>query len=448
MMVNSHPEPMRGPLARVRAAAPGGMLRAVVHLTGADALSAGLGVLIWVVAARQLELAEIGTAAAVISLAALLGNVSTLGLGLALTRYRHVDQAAYPALLGGSLLIATGLGALLAAGTIVLIAPFVLEGQSAAALDPAWLVLMVVGGSWCGILDAVAVAEGDAVAVLLRTGLVSILRVVLLVAVVTSGRAMFVSAAAAVAVSVLPAAWRRRVVLYRALLVRPRVPRTFLTYTLRHYFVTWIFNAPTYLLPIITVSVLGAHVAGSIVLGWSGAFLLSGIGDAAAAALTAEGSRQPTEIGMAHRRIMLFVSPVLVLSVGAALLGADLLPLLFGARFDATAILAFRLFALAAIPYLAVTTAVGRLRVAERTPLLLLIAAGSGILTCAAISWLEPWAGAASPGWAYLAANCAAAVPALAVLFGLWRQNGDLRDTASTVLNPPTSATVRKQGAK
>lgn len=439
---------MRGPLARVAAAAPGGMLRAVVHLTGADALSAGLGVLIWVVAARQLELEEIGAAAAVISLAALLGNVSTLGLGLALTRYRHLDHQAYPALLGGSLLTATGLGALLAVGTIVVITPFVREGQSAAALDPVWLLVMVVSGSWCGILDAVAIAEEDAVAVLIRTGLVSVLRVVLLVAVVTSGRAMFVSAAAATAVSVLPAAWRRRVILSRALRVRPRVPRAFLTYTLRHYVVTWIFNAPTYLLPIITLSVLGARVAGSIVLGWSGAFLLSSVGDAAASALVAQGSRQPIDVGAAHRRIVLFVGPVLLLMVAAALLGADLLPLVFGARFDAAAILAFRLFALAAIPYLAVTTAVGRLRVTERTPMLLLIATTSGILTCAAIAWLEPWAGAASPGWAYLAANCVAGVPALAVLFGLWRQEGALRDTTSSVLNQPTSAPVKKEGVK
>jgi O-antigen/teichoic acid export membrane protein len=399
-----------------RGRAPLRSLRSISYLVASNGLSAGLGILIWVAAARRLELAAIGAAAIAISIAALLANVSTLGLGMALTRHRHGDNDAFPGLLGGSLVLVTVTALTLSVGASVLIAAAHTAGASDLFLEPVWLTIAVIATAWCGLFDAVAIAEGDARAVMARSAATNLLRLVLLLIVVTDGRGMFVTAALAMSASLLVSAAMRRVTLRRVLHARPCLPRWLVAYALRHYLVTWIFNTPLYLVSVITGAVFGSAAAGSINLAWNSAFLLSTVGDATATVLLAEGARAPLGLDAAHRRLVSIVGVSMVAMVAVAVAGADLLGLVFGQRFDDVAVLSFRLFALAAIPYLFVTTAVARLRIERRPRLLVLLAVISGLGTCVGIVVLSRLAGVSSAGWAYLLASAAAAVPAFSLL--------------------------------
>jgi O-antigen/teichoic acid export membrane protein len=394
-----------------REAAPSRMLRSVGYLTAASCLNAGLGILFWVIAARRLDIGEVGSGAAAISLAALLANFSTLGMGLALTRHRHADPDKFASLLGGTLVMVSALSFLIAGGAslVLPILGHLLGGLP--GLEPQWLMVGIIAGAWCGIMDALAIAEGDAKAVLLRNGVTNLVRLALLATVVADGTDLFATSAFALAISLPLAAWRRRNIVAHMVRIRPRVQLAFVRYALGHYAVTWIFNTPQYLVPVLTLAVLGPRVAGAVVLAWNGAFILSTVGDAAASALVAEGARDPKHVGAAHRRIAAIVGAVLLCLVPVALVAASFLPLVFGARFDETAVTAFRLFALASLPYLVVTTAVGRLRVEAAPGLILVIATTSGLLTCLLIVLLAGLGGAA-PGWAYLLANLVAAIPA------------------------------------
>jgi hypothetical protein len=103
----------------------------------------------------------------------------------------------------------------------------------------------------------------------------------------------------------------------------------------------------------------------------------------------------------------------LVALVLVAVVFADVLRVLFGSAFNTTSVTTFRLLAVAAIPYLVVSTGVARLRVETRPSRLLLIVVLSGPGSVLAIWPLAQLIGPTSVGWAYLLANSVAMVPAV-----------------------------------
>ncbi len=396
------------------------MLRLVAYLVSTQGLSSFLGLVYWAMAARLLTLGEVGRAAATLALISFVASTSNFGLGVALTRYRHRSDWDYPRLAGSALAAAT-LMALVLSGLVSALYPaggdrgLVLASW---AFVPATIIALI-----CNMLDSLSVADADGAGVLLRSGTAALGKLVLLVLLVHDDAAMVVTTMTSVLVSAL-IVWPRRRRSVRLSISMPRLPPTLIGYALQQYVVTWLYNLPNYLFPVLALALLGPDVAGYVALAWGGAALLSSVGDAAGTALLTAGSRDRGSLGAQHRRAFLRVGAGLAAAVAVAVAAAPVLSLVFGPRFDANAIALFRLIVVASLPYLLVATTLGRLRALDRSFASALLGSLSGLGACVGLIILAPLAGPLAPGWAYLFANVGAALVSVRMLKSMRTPHG------------------------
>lgn len=386
-----------------------------VYLIGTQGLTSLLGFAYWVVAARKLSPDALGVVAASVSLIAFLSSLATLGLGTGLVRNRAAPN--YASIARGSLWAALGLT--IALSTVYAGAASLLPslGWPPLPFSPWWLVLATPPGLICGLLDAMGLAERDTRIVLVRNTAANALKLICLLAFVSTAAGAVWTTVLGLAASAVLVLWRVAA-LRKPLMPGPvRLPGSFIRYSIAQYLVTWVFNMPTYLFPVIVATVLGAASAGFFTVAWSTAFFLSAMGDSAGASLLAEASHDPTLINGHHRRILRFFGPLTVAgAIAGFLLGPLLVPHLFGARFSGSAITTFRLLVLGAIPYFMVTTLVSRFRVVGGSSRAFLVALLSGLVSCVGIVVLAPSVGQSAAGWSYLGANVLAAIVGIIVL--------------------------------
>ena len=275
------------------------MLRFVAYLVSTQGLTSLLGLAYWAAAARLLALGDLGHAAATLSLIAFVSGTSNLGLGLALVRYRHRSDWDYPKL-AGSALAATILIAVLLSSLVAALNHA--GGETGLAVASAAFVPATVVALICNMLDSLSVADADGRGVLLRSSVAAVGKLLLLVLVVHDAAALVVTTMAALLVSAL-SIWPRRRRNLRFTISVPRLPPRLVAFALKQYGVTWLYNLPNSLFPVLALAVLGPEVAGYVALAWGGAYLLSSAGDAAGMALLTEGSRERA-FGCHRRRRM------------------------------------------------------------------------------------------------------------------------------------------------
>jgi O-antigen/teichoic acid export membrane protein len=352
-------------------------------------LTAGVGFLFWVVAARRFDEPSVGFAAAAISAMSLLGAVGTVGMGTLLIREMPLNPGREHRMLSAALVLSGSLGLALGA-VFVLLAPLLSSEFSPLTGDP-WIWLAMIVGTG---LTSAGLNMDQALVGLLRSGLQLMRNVIaaggrllLLVGAVVGGwqagnEAMLGSWTVALALSLatlaLVAVRRRR--LGSAWPPAWRTLDFHRTAALQHHVLNIAAQVPGWVMPLVTLTVLSAATNAHFYLAWTLVGLASFVTAALTWALYASSSRDPSSLAT-YGRITLGVS-IAAASASALvlwLLGPWILSPL-GASYGEAAASALPMFAMTLVPvaikshYLTIHRVRGTLRTAT------LVAGGGAML--------------------------------------------------------------------
>jgi O-antigen/teichoic acid export membrane protein len=293
-------------------------------------LTAGVGFLFWVVAARRFDEPSVGFASAAISAMSLLGAVGTVGMGTLLIREMPLNPGREHRMLSAALLLSGSLGAALGA-VFVLLAPLISSEFAPLTADPMIWVSVIVGTG----LTAAALNMDQALVGLLRSELQLMRniiaaggRLLLLVAAVLAGwqagnSAMLGSWSLALALSLaalaLLATRRRR--LRHAWPPAWSILDFHRAAAFQHHLLNLSIQVPGWTMPLVTLTVLSAATNAHFYLAWTLVGLASFVPAALTWALYASSSRDVSSLAP-NGRI------TLGLSIAAAILSAIVLWLL------------------------------------------------------------------------------------------------------------------------
>jgi O-antigen/teichoic acid export membrane protein len=306
------------------------LLFSSASLMASQVLTAGVGFLFWVVAARRFDEASVGVASAAISAMSLLGAIGTVGMGTLLIREMPLNRGSEHRMLSAALLLSSGLGAALGLA-FVLLAPLLSDEFAPLVADP-WVSLSVIVGSG---LTAAGLNMDQALVGLLRSELQLVRNIVaaggrllLLLATAVAGSlagslAMLGSWSGALALSMLALALiaLRRGQLRSAVPPAWRILHFHRAAALRHHMLNLSIQVPGWVMPLITLTVLSAATNARFYLAWMLVGLASFVPAALCWALYASSSRDISSLAR-NGRI------TLALSVAAAVISALMLWLL------------------------------------------------------------------------------------------------------------------------
>ncbi|VXC54492.1 hypothetical protein [Nocardioides sp. AX2bis] len=348
-------------------------------LVGTYAVTSALGMVFWLIAARQFPIASVGVAGAAVSTMLLLGTLGTCGLGtLLIARLPLTDQGRRRVLVRTALAVAAAGGLVL--GAVVPLAAIILFGVAdlrSITGTPGTATLFAVGCALMAVsivVDQAVLVIGNGNLQLERNTLASAAKVVALIGLVllgeTGGMAIFLAWTLGTLVTLPLVAWRTRG--GRAL----ADPGTLLDRTtlrglggqaLSHHSLNTALQAPLQLLPLLVLIGVSAQSNGvfSTALQVTGVIFALPFAIAVALFASARGSERDIVDRM---RLTLPLS--LAISVAANLV---LFPLagfvlsLFGAEYSAQGVEVLRLLALAGLPIVVKDHFVALRRVQGRT---------------------------------------------------------------------------------
>ena len=386
-------------------------------------LSAALGFVFWMVAARRFNADALGIGAAVVSAATLAALVGKAGFDAAVIRFAPSKEPhALRRLLLRATLATVGLT------TLVAVCVLLLATLGVPALAPlqtpayaAGFILLAVGTSSAWILDAFFIAEQRADGVLLRNLAFNVVKlgVPLVIAYEWGGRAvplawgLGLAASLVVAVSLLP----RRLAAHQPTGTPPE--RGALGYSVRNYALNLSEFLPGLVLPLLVLQALGAEENARFFLAWTiatVAFLASkAIAQSAFAALVRDGDAR-TALAKGLLLSALLLGPAaLVMYVGAPFILA-----LFGPHYVASAGLV-RVLALSIAPVVVLNLYLAYLKARDAGwELTLLPLLSLGVLL-ATMPLALAWGGVLGVGYAWLLIQTIAGGYALARLAVLRR---------------------------
>lgn len=348
-------------------------------LVGTYAVTSALGMVFWLIAARQFPIASVGVAGAAVSTMLLLGTLGTCGLGtLLIARLPLTDQGRRRVLVRTALAVAAAGGLVL--GAVVPLAAIALFGVAdlrAITGNPGTATLFAVGCALMAVsivVDQAVLVIGNGNLQLERNTLASAAKVVVLIVLVvlgeTGGMAIFLAWTLGTLVTLPLVAWRTRG--GRALADPGRLlDRTTLRglggQALSHHSLNTALQAPLQLLPLLVLIGVSAQSNGvfSTALQVTGVIFALPFAIAVALFASARGSERDM---IDRMRLTLPLS--LAISVAANLV---LFPLagfvlsLFGAEYSAQGVEVLRLLALAGLPIVVKDHFVALRRVQGRT---------------------------------------------------------------------------------
>ncbi|HET6403046.1 MAG TPA: hypothetical protein VFH78_00235 [Candidatus Thermoplasmatota archaeon] len=326
-----------------------------VALVANAGLSAALGFLFWMVAARRFNADALGIGAAVVSAATLAALIGKAGFDAAVIRYAPSASArgVRRILLRASLATVTLTG--LVAATVLVLATLGVPALEALKTPTyaAGFLLLAVGTSLAWILDAFFIAEQRADGVLLRNLAFNGVKLLVPLVIVFSwgGRAVplawgvGLAASLVVAFAILP----RRLAAHRPTGAKPE--RAAFGYSMRNYALNLSEFLPGLVLPLLVLQAAGAEENARFYLAWTVAtvaFLASkAIAQSAFAALVRDGDARAALVKGLTLSCLLLAPLALVMYAGAPFLLA-----LFGQHYVDSAPL-LRLLAMS-IPFVIV----------------------------------------------------------------------------------------------
>lgn len=402
------------------------LVRNGAALVVTTAVNGALGYVYWLVVARSLPVAGVGTLTALVAALTVGSLIAGLGVGPALVQVlpRLPNGPSWRATVLVASAVAALAGALaggVAAGVLLV------TGRGLTVGSSLLVVLLVVVGTagWtlATTLDQVFVAERRASLVFVRYAVFALAKLGLLfvaqVATTATTDVALLTWVAAIAVSVVVSVSILLPLVDRGAPVGPSEVRTAFTRLRRpaagNYLITLGGQLSAYGLPLVVVSRADAAVNGFFSVAWMAVLLLNSVSPAVAQALVAEGAhgrdlRAATRAGVQVTALVVLPGALLLIVVRGPLLS------LFGSEYAAASAGLLVLLAVATIPDACSNLMVSVARVRHRyRPAVLVngcIAVGSLVLTW---FWLPPL-GVAGVGWAWLGAQVLGASIALRVL--------------------------------
>lgn len=385
-----------------------------LYLMIASVVNSLLGFAFWIVAARFYTAEDVGLASAFISAASLLAMIANLGLGYGIIRFLSQSGKNANSLINSSLTLSG-----LASVVMVLIFLGGLDFWSPALLclrqSPAFLITFIIfttGVTLIALVGDTFVAErraGFNLANSLIRGLLRLPLPIILMALALQSLGIFVSCTIALVVVLLISVFLFLPQVQPGYCPRFAVNRGLIGGMWRFSFTNYIANfflaAPSFILPIMIINLLGAETNAYFYIAWMAGLLLCTIPSATSMSLFAEGSYDEERLGGNVWRSLKLTFLILVPAVILVLIFADKLLLLFGSSYSENATTLLRIVALSA-PFFAVNSIyLGMKRVERQLTVIIALASFTAIATLVPTYFLLPPMGINAAGIAWLAAQ-------------------------------------------
>jgi O-antigen/teichoic acid export membrane protein len=329
-----------------------------IFLMGANAFSALIGFVFWMVAARFYPEEAVGLASATISAMGLAVSFSRLGLEMGLVRFlkNHSEepQDIINTVFTVGLLVSVAVALIFIAGMDIW-SPALLFIRE----NPLYLfafVFFCAVSSLNGFSDNTFVASrrsGFVVASGLIFGVSKVILAIALASFLTTFgifASWGIGLTAALLISIfifLPKAQKG----YRfAITIKKNILRDMLGYSFANYFSVLLWGAPALIFPLMVVNMLGAEANAYFYIGWALSNVIVIIPTSVTTSLFAEGSYNEAQLKTHILRSLKMIFLLLIPAVIAVLLLADKLLLLFGAQYSENAAQLVRIMALAVLP--------------------------------------------------------------------------------------------------
>ncbi|HEV7909440.1 MAG TPA: phosphotransferase [Pseudonocardiaceae bacterium] len=389
------------------------LYRSGYALVASSAITSGIGLLYWVIAARLYPPAVVGTNSAAIYAMMFLAGAAQLNLMNALLRF--VPVAGRRA--RGFVITTYTAGALLgaSAGYVFVLGARLwssqLEGFFEGRLETAWFVAATAVWTIFVMQDSVLTAVGRAALVPVENAVFSGLKIVLLVWLVAAMPFHGVAVSWTVATAIV-------VVVTNVYLFRRAVPSHMVTaqdvaepFSLRHvlryvggdYTGTLFWLGCTQLLPVLVLDVVGAEATAAFSTAWTVAYSLYLVPLGMGQSLVVHASRDIAGLERARRIMVEYSLLLLVPAVVVIFVTAPYLLRIFGESYSQHGTWVLRLAALSALPNIVTSTTVSAARVRRRMTVVVAVLASLSILVLTLCVVLTPRVGVNGVGIALLA---------------------------------------------
>jgi len=407
------------PPAESASAPPVSGLRKVAALSASlfstYAVTSAIGVLFWLLAARQFPIGSVGVAGAAVALMMLLATLGTCGLGTLLIARLPATDRGQRRLLVRTALFVTGF----AGGVLALLVPFVaitvagVDDLRSVAGDPGLAMLFAVGTALMAVsmvLDQAVLTIGSGNIQLERNTVASVVKLVALLGLValgeSGGMAIFLAWTLGTALTLPLVVWRTRGGLqhdHSTRLVDLSVLRGLGGQAVTHHSLNIALQVPLQVLPLIVLVGVTAEANGvfATALQVTGGIFALPFAIAIALFASARGSESDTVARM-RRTLPLALAISLLANLAIFPLAGTVLSL-FGSEYSAQGVEVLRLLALAGLPIVVKDHFVALRRVQGRTgeaTLVLagmtvfeLVAAGIGVLLGGLVGLCAFWLG-------------------------------------------------------
>ncbi len=396
-------------------------------------VTAGLGAVYWVVAARFFSAEAVGINAAALSVMVLIANLSQLNLKNALNRFVPDAGDWTGRLIGGAYLVATPLAVV--ASIVFLIgqpswAPGldVLRSSSLAivgfvAATTCWTVFLLQDAALTGLRRATWIPPENAVYGLAKIGLL------LAFAASAPRLGIFASATLPLLLVIVPI---NILIFRRAVPDHVRVGRTnsaridrgiVARFAAADFSASLSFGVSVSLMPVLVLSFAGAEANAYFFLAWTIAYTLYLMATNTGMSLITEAALAPRKLQALSRSVLLQTAGIIIPAAIALAIFAPLVLGIFGRDYAREGSTVLRLLVLSAIPYGVIALNVSILRSEQKMRALAILYGGMAILVVFLSAVLLPVLGINGVGWAWLiTTTLAAGAVLLTNLRFLWLQ--------------------------
>jgi len=391
----------------------------------ANAVGALLGFVFWIIVTRVYPPEDVGLASAVIAAVGLLAMLSHLGLGMGLIRFLPHSGKNANSMINTTFTIGT-LTSVTAAFIFIAGLGFWSPALVFLRQNPIYFVAFVVFSNastlWMLVGEAF-VAERRAGFVLAKDLISSLLRLPLPIVLVAFFHSFGIFASWGISLGValllsvflfLPRAQPG----YRPLFAFNRgIVNDMLHFSFANYLSVLFWSAPSMILPIIVINLLGAELQAYSYIAWAMAGVFTMIPEAISTSLFAEGCHDEETLGLNTWRSLKMTFLILVPAVILIAAIADKLLLLFGGSYSENATGLLRILAISAIPVTINVVYLAIKRVEKNLKIIVGLTIFIAIATLALSYVLLPMMGINGAGIAWLITQTAIALVIVAALF-------------------------------
>ena len=366
-------------------------------LASSSVITAGIGMLYWILAARTYPPSLVGLNSAMISMMMLLGGLAQLNLSDGVVRFIPVAGRATGRFVRGTYLLSLALAVVI---SLVFLSQLqhwapTLGFLGGSGLMLAWFTLSTMGWAIFVIQDGVLTGLRRALWVPVENGVFSVVKIILLLmfATILPALGIFASWAVGLVVTVIPTSYY----IFRRLIPRhiednraseePLVIRQVARYVAGDYVGALAWLACTSLLPIMVTQLAGPSANAYYYLSWQVSLLLIAISGSMCSSLVVEASTNPQQLEVFSYRTMTQSALIIIPAAGLLIVGAPYVLLLFGKSYSQEATTLLRLLVVSAVPFIVISVFVAMAQVRRQISKIML-SLGSLCILVISLSYL------------------------------------------------------------